>query len=89
MLADIYKPSLLVLAPLFSWVIPIPEVKLKVYKKLLGVTKAEYTRKAIIEGCAPFTDKVFLKVAWDDPDEECKKAAREVVGNLKQIVGVK
>jgi hypothetical protein len=66
-----------------------PQVKFKVYGKLIGMTKAEYLRKAIIEGCDAFTDKIVLKAAWDDPDEECKKAAQEVVGNLKNIVGVK
>ncbi len=66
-----------------------PEVKLNVYQKLLGVEKTNYLREAIIEGCDNFTDKVVLKAAWDDPDEECKKAARKVIGNLTNIVGVK
>jgi hypothetical protein len=64
-------------------------VKLKVYQKLLETEKTDYLRQAIIEGCDAFTDKNVLKVAWNDPDKDCKKSAEEAVGHLKDFVDVK
>jgi hypothetical protein len=66
-----------------------PDVKLKVYQKLLETEKTNRLRQAIIEGCDAFTDKKVLKLAWSDPDKDCKRAAEEAVGHLKEIVGVK
>ena len=66
-----------------------PDVKLKVYQKLLETEKTDYLRQAIIEGCDAFTDKNVLKVAWNDPDKDCKKSAEEAVGHLKDFVDVK
>ena len=48
----------------------------------------EFSCRRGVEGDA-FTDKNVLKVAWNDPDKDCKKPAEEAVGHLKDLVGVK
>jgi hypothetical protein len=67
------------------------EVKLAIYEKLLKWPEdagPQQFREVIIKGCDPFTDRDLLKVAWDDPDKECREAARERVGRLTKFVGV-
>jgi hypothetical protein len=62
-----------------------PEVKLAAYTSLLN---DEHLRKEVVRTCDPFIDTPVLKVAWDDPDEECRKIARERVGRFTNYVGV-
>ena len=68
-----------------------PEVKLAAYTRLLEKQEDSFCkrlRKEVIRSCDPFDDKPVLKVAWDDPDEECRKIARERVGRFTDFVGV-
>lgn len=70
-----------------------PKVKLEIYDRLLRKEEAKndfkWLRQEVIRSCDPFRDKDVLKIAWDDPDEECRKIAEERVGALTQYVGVK
>jgi hypothetical protein len=69
-----------------------PQVKLATYERLLKASpeiKPQDFRKVLIEGCDPVTDSKVLKLAWDDPDKDCKEAARERVGSYATWVGVK
>jgi hypothetical protein len=68
-----------------------PKVKLVAYTRLLEKQENldfKWLRAEVIRSCDPFDDKPVLKVAWDDPDEECRKIATERVGRLAGIVGV-
>jgi hypothetical protein len=68
-----------------------PDVKSSTYKRLLGGregTDYRLLREAVIQSCGPFLDKAVLKLAWDDPDEGCRGAARERVGTVTKQVGV-
>jgi hypothetical protein len=69
-----------------------PTVKLAVYQKLMADpenAQCRSYREAIIESCDIFTDKEVLKLAWADPDDRCKEAAVNRVGDHRKIVGVK
>jgi hypothetical protein len=69
-----------------------PEAKLATYERLLKASqdiKPQHFRKFIIDGCDPVTDSKVLKRAWDDPDKDCKEAARERVGSFATWLGVK
>ena len=69
-----------------------PEVKLEIYNRLLEkreATEQKVLRREVIRSCDPFDDRNVLKVAWDDPDEECRKIAEERVGSFTDYVGVK
>ena len=55
------------------------EVKLATYKQLLEKSDGEWLRREVIRSCDPFIDKPVLKLALDDPDEECRKIAGERV----------
>jgi len=69
-----------------------PKVKLAAYNQLFEKPeRSDYTwlRQEVIRSCDPFDDGVVLKLAWNDPDDECRKIARERVGKLTQYVGVK
>ena len=66
-------------------------VKLATYQRLLKLpeeARPQDFRKVLIAGCDPFTDKDVLKLAWDDPDKNCREVATERVGNLTEWVGV-
>lgn len=68
-----------------------PKVKLIAYKDLLekrGDLDCKWLRKEVIRSCDPFEDKPVLKVAWDDPDDECRIIARERVGVFTDYVDV-
>jgi hypothetical protein len=68
-----------------------PKVKLATYQRLMKLpedTWPQQFREVLIKGCDPFDDKDVLKLAWDDPDKDCRDAARERVGELTNWVGV-
>lgn len=68
-----------------------PKVKLATYQRLLtadATTKPQQLREVLLDGCDPLTDKDVLKVAWSDPDPQCKAAAVKRVGEHKKWVGV-
>jgi hypothetical protein len=68
-----------------------PKVKLATYQRLMNLpedTRPHQFREVLIKGCDPFDDKDVLKLAWDDPDKDCREAARERVGELTNWVGV-
>lgn len=68
------------------------KVKASVYQRFLDGPEDNHKRQfreTIIEGCDAFRDKEVLKLAWSDPDEKCREAARIAVGNLQSIVGLK
>jgi hypothetical protein len=66
-----------------------PEVKLATYQQLLQNADSKWLRREVIRSCDPFIDKLVLKAAWDDPDEDCRRIAKERVGRLAKYVGVK
>jgi hypothetical protein len=69
-----------------------PEVKLAAYKRLLEKREgSRYTelREEVIRSCDPFVDEEVLKLAWDDPEEKCRKSAQERVGRFTDLIGVK
>jgi hypothetical protein len=81
-------------APLlfFKYIQTTPKVKLTVYERLVEKPNASdyrWLRQEVKCSCDPFIDKSVLKIAWDDPDEECRKVARERVGRFMSYVGVK
>ena len=56
-----------------------PEVKLSTYNHLLeklDPNDSKWLRREVIRSCDPFIDNRILKLAWDDPDEECRGIAR-------------
>ena len=67
----------------------MPEVKLAAYTRLLENSNLKWLRQEVIRSCDPFIDKAVLKLAYDDPDEECRKIAKERIGHLAEYVGVK
>jgi hypothetical protein len=74
-----------------SYIQTTPEVKLAAYTGLLGNTDMglKGLRQEVIRTCDPLEDAKVLKLAWDDPDEGCRKTARERVGRFTDYVGVK
>ena len=69
-----------------------PEVKLTAYTRLLENRENsdhKSLRAEVIRSCDPLLDKSVLKVAWGDPDEKCRKIARERVGRFTDYMGVK
>jgi hypothetical protein len=76
----------------FKYIQTTPKVKLATYNHLLqniNGTDHKGLREAVVESCNdPFLDKDVLKAAWNDPDEDCRKIARERVGKLTKVVGV-
>jgi hypothetical protein len=75
----------------FRFVQTTPKVKLATYQRLMNLpedTRPHQFREVLIKGCDPFLDKDVLKLAWDDPDKECREAARERVGEYMTWVGV-
>ncbi|HKV98995.1 MAG TPA: hypothetical protein VJN96_04185 [Vicinamibacterales bacterium] len=67
-----------------------PEVKIETYSDLRSDKPEEtkWLRQEIISSCDPMQDRKVLKLAWDDPDEECRKIAAERVGRFSKFVGV-
>jgi hypothetical protein len=81
---------------IYKYVQTTPEIKLEIYTRLLkeddpnGATKrATFLRQTLLESCGPIKDKDVLKLGWDDPDKECREAARKQVGKYVSWVGVK
>jgi hypothetical protein len=75
----------------FRYIQTTPEVKLAVYNRLLEKRDGsdhDWLRNEVIKSCDPFEDPAVLRAAWNDPDEKCKKAARERVGSFTSFVGV-
>jgi hypothetical protein len=69
-----------------------PEVKLAAYNRLLSKPDGsdfKLLREEVIRSCDPFEDKDILRIAWEDPDEDCRKIAKERVGRFVSYVGVK
>jgi hypothetical protein len=42
-------------------------------------SQAAFLRKTLIKSCDPMTDREVLRLAWTDPSEDCRKAAKERV----------
>jgi hypothetical protein len=76
----------------FKYIQTTPEVKLAAYNRLLEKREgSDYTslREEVIRSCHPFIDERVLKLAWVDPEEKCRKIARERVGEFTEILGIK
>lgn len=68
-----------------------PEIKLATYKRLLEKHDGKdrnWLREAVIRSCDPIVDCEVLKLAWDDPNEDCRKLAVERVGPFAKVVGI-
>jgi hypothetical protein len=69
-----------------------PEAKIAAYKRLMEKRNGKdwkWLREEVIRSCDPIRDSKVLKLAWDDPDEDCQKLAVERVGPFTDFVGVK
>lgn len=69
-----------------------PEVKLTTYNCLLEKNDGndhKWLRQELIRSCDPIVDSKVLKLAWDDPDKDCRSLAEERVGQFTAYVGVK
>lgn len=72
----------------FKYIQTTPEVKLAIYTRLLEKAEDQWLRAEVIRSCDPFDDGPVLKMAWNDPDENCREIARERIGGLTEFVGV-
>jgi hypothetical protein len=73
-----------------SYIQTTPKKKLQTYERLNDGDGDRYKallREAVIRSC-DLNDKDVLKLACEDPDKECRKVARERVGNFTNFVGV-
>jgi hypothetical protein len=67
----------------------LPEKKLEVYRVLLEIQEdaALACREAIVGSSDPILDKERLKAAYNDPDQICRRIAKERIGKSAEFVG--
>ena len=89
---DKWRDVILVPYAFFRFIQTTQEIKLAAYTRLLEGKETEERNKLlraeVIRSCFPLDDTTVLKMAWEDPDEECKKIARERIGRHAESIGV-
>jgi hypothetical protein len=75
----------------FKHIQTTPEIKKAIYQRLLEKEEDRYfknLRVVVILSCDPLIDGPVLKMAWNDPDQECREIAKQQIGVFGDFVGV-
>jgi len=75
----------------FKHIQTTPEIKKAIYQRLLEKEDDRHFKKLrmdVILSCDPLIDGPVLKMAWNDPDQECREIAKEQIGVFGDFVGV-
>jgi hypothetical protein len=75
----------------FKHIQTTPEIKKAIYQRLLEKQDDRYfknLRVDVILSCDPLIDGPVLKMAWNDPDQDCREIAKQQIGVFGDFVGV-
>jgi hypothetical protein len=75
----------------FKHIQTTPEIKKAIYQRLLEKQDDRYfknLRVDVILSCDPLMDGPVLKMAWNDPDQDCREIAKQQIGVFGDFVGV-
>ena len=75
----------------FKHIQTTPEIKKAIYQRLLEKQDDRYfknLRVDVILSCDPLIDGPALKMAWNDPDQDCREIAKQQIGVFGDFVGI-